>query len=281
MRINRIPQSLRTVNIEDLIDKYATNLDPPPAQALPPAYKPAFSRTNTANSKESVVMTSSPMRKGLKRDRFVIHLKISYGSNILASSDMMGQSDKENAGADLDLPKKRARTANNTLKPSGAAQTRPVSRKVDPSKVLSPKSHNSRTYPQSPVKPFSPAKSALARPVSPIKPGTVAAATASLASLVSNTSTKTGSIRGKLARANMAPPPVPAKRGRPASQSSQTSDSSAQTTIVKRPGVVRKAVSKATGMTAAATGRTKAVGRKEIPAPSATGTGGRTLRSRR
>ncbi|KIW07650.1 uncharacterized protein PV09_01592 [Verruconis gallopava] len=291
MRINRIPQNLRNANIDDLIEKYAEHLEPPQQQKQAyGASKPTLSRTTTAVSKEPIATGSSPMRRGLKRD----------------SSEMMEQSDKENIQAGLDMPKKRAKTADTTTVATAAGPAVPsrgTSRKIDPSKVLSPKSHNSRTYPISPAK-ASPSKPTVARSVSPIKPGTVAAATASLASLVdgpakttksaassrimSKQAAPTGTVRGRGARTGtMAPPPVPSKaagRGRAASQSSQTSDSSAQTTIVRKAGIVRKAVSKATGLTSAASKRTAGArnGKTEsVPAPSAAGACGRTLRSRR
>jgi hypothetical protein len=85
-------------------------------------------------------------------------------------------SDKENEHAvGLDnLPvlknNKRAKAAQ-----AAAPATRTASRTVKANSVLSPRSHNSRTLPRSPIKeysmaPSSPAKSLIARPISPLKP---------------------------------------------------------------------------------------------------------------
>jgi hypothetical protein len=199
------------------------------------------------------------------------------------------------------MPKKRSKTTTASASQAGPVRgTRTTSRKVDPSKVLSPKSHNSRQLPQSPFKqPISPGKSYLARPISPVKPGTVAAATASLASLIApaekprpagRAATKhpagaTGSLRGRrpAAATTMAPPPVPPKTGRGRAASS-SSDTSTGTTVVKtkknaaKKGVIGKMTS---GIATAAGKRATAIKKENIPAPNATGTGGRVLRARR
>jgi hypothetical protein len=218
---------------------------------------------------------------------------------------MAGGSDKENVNLDIDMPKKRTKTVAGSSSAAPAARGgRATSRKVvDPSKVLSPKSHNSRQLPQPPLKaPSSPGKSYLARPVSPAKPGSsVATATASLASMVGpaegsrrapRTATRpgqhataasagpTGSLRGKR---GTAAPPVSQKqgRGRTISNSSDNSTTSVGTTIVtKNTAPARKGlVGKMTGMASAASKR--ATAKREIPAPSASGNGGRVLRARK
>jgi hypothetical protein len=219
---------------------------------------------------------------------------------------MAGGSDKENNNIDIDMPKKRTKTVAGSSSAAPAVRGgRATSRKVvDPSKVLSPKSHNSRQLPQPPLKaPSSPGKSYLARPVSPVKPGSTATtATASLASMVGpaeasrrapRTATRqgqtataasaapTGSLRGK--RGAAAAPPVPQKqgRGRAISNSSDNSNTSVGTTIVtKKAAPARKGLmGKMTGMASAAGKR--ATAKREIPAPSAGGTGGRVLRARK
>jgi Nbl1 / Borealin N terminal len=168
MRINRVPKQLRTTNIAELIDQYSEQLEPSLKRPLPVPQSAVASSKAALNSRIQPIQPSSPARsRGMKRQ----------------SSDMAGGSDKEN---NIDMPKKRTKTTMAGSSEAGPVRaTRTASRKVDPSKVLSPKSHNSRQLPQSPFKqPTSPGKSYLARPISPVKPGTVAAATASLASLI-------------------------------------------------------------------------------------------------
>jgi hypothetical protein len=226
---------------------------------------------------------------------------------------MVGGSDKENINVDMDIdmPKKRTKTVPGSSAAASAVRGgRATSRKViDPSKVLSPKSHNSRQLPQPPLKaPYSPGKSYLARPVSPVKLGSsIATATASVASTAGpaeasrraprtlttqgqHTTTAsaapTGTLRGKrgaAATAAAAGPPVPPKQGRSRaiSNSSDNSNTSAGTTIVtKKNGPAKKGLmGKMTGMANAAGKR--ATSKREIPAPSAGGTGGRVLRARK
>jgi hypothetical protein len=200
------------------------------------------------------------------------------------------------------MPKKRGKITVPSASQAGPVRgARNTSRKVDPSKILSPKSHNSRQLPQSPFKqPTSPGKSYLARPISPVKPGTVAAATASLASLVApaekprpvgrppakQPAGATGSLRGRRPAAAaivMAPPPVPPKAGRRRAASS-SSDTSTGTTVVKtkkapaKKNVIEKMAS---GIATSASKRAAALKKETVPAPSAVGTGGRVLRTRR
>ncbi|EON61948.1 hypothetical protein W97_01166 [Coniosporium apollinis CBS 100218] len=310
MRVNRIPQSLRSTNIMELIDKYSEP-SAPPATAVVPVAKPASQaakRPVKVEASREVQIVPTPVRlQGKKRP-----------------STEMSHSDKENVHIheDLNLPKKRAKTA---AAAANTRATRTASRPVAPSTVLSPKSHNSRTLPQSPFKvtesmfkpPPSPPKSFLARPISPIKPGgVVAAATASLASFVNQKSTAaarpaapsratsratsrqagtvvaptaTGAGRGKKRVGGPAEPVADGGRGR-GSDGSTGSDDSAATTIVaknKAPTAAgrKAAVTKSTAATAAAVGTgTVARGRaaatkKENAAPAAGG--GRVLRARK
>lgn len=281
MRINRAPKQLRTTDIAELIDRYSEHLEVPSRKPLPVPQATASTSKAAQNERPQPAQQSSSTRsRGTKR----------------TSSEMAGGSDKENG---IEMPKKRSKTAQ-TGDPVRAVRT---ASRLDPSKVLSPKSHNSRQLPQSPFKrdspgkPLSPGKSYLARPVSPVKPGTVGTATASLANLVSpaektrptgrqaakQTTVATGSVRGRgRPAAAMAPPPVPPKTGR-GRAASDTSDTSTGTTVVKtKRTVVKKSVvgKVANGIATAAHKRT-ALKREPIPAPSATGTAGRVLRARR
>lgn len=129
-------------------------------------------------------------------------------------SDTMESVDKENVSEsvhNIPNPKKRTKAA------------RGLSRQVtNPSTVLSPKSANSRTLPQSPVRPNlgPPPKSNLSQPVSPFKPlppkvaspakAAAAAATANLAVMVGD---KPRAGRPKAGTGRKATNPEPAVKG--------------------------------------------------------------------
>lgn len=204
----------------------------------------------------------------------------------------MIHADKENApdpSHAIPNPKKRA-------KPT------PASRQVtNPSTVLSPKSSNSRTLPQSPIRPpfGSPQKSHLSRPASPLKPASptknaALIATSTLASLVAEKSavvkTKAGTAR-KVTKPVGEPKPAAgrAKRGAAllaesrtvssSSNSSALSGTSTGTTVVRKIGKVWatanttvNAVKKGVGI--------KPAPRKPVSKVGATGTGSRVLRKR-
>ncbi|ERF70216.1 hypothetical protein EPUS_00404 [Endocarpon pusillum Z07020] len=174
-RINRIPLSLRKANMGELLAKYADTTiakQMPQAgdstKALPavPAAEnhrplPAIPR-DLASSAAKPANSNGPTPVKAPRKR---------------SSEIAILSDKENEPTveadELSNPKnpKRTKTAAGT-KPRAASRTK----KTNAGNVLSPKSHNSRTLPRSPIKdmqppPQSPSKpSYLARPTSPLKP---------------------------------------------------------------------------------------------------------------
>ncbi|QDS68375.1 hypothetical protein FKW77_010742 [Venturia effusa] len=281
MRKNRVPKQLRTINIAGLIEQYSEHLDPP-SKRPPPIPQSITTTSKTAQRARPVPVqqSNSARERGTKR----------------TSAEMAGGSDKENG---IDVPKKRSKTTQ-TGGPVRAART---ASRLDASKVLSPKSHNSRQLPQSPFKrdspgkALSPGKSYLARPVSPVKPGTVAAATASLANIVGpvekarpvgragvkQSTVATGSVRGRgRPPTAMAPPPVPPKTGHRRA-ASDTSDTSTGTTVVKTKRTVAKkgVVGKVTSGIATAAHKRTASKKEPVPAPSATGAGGRVLRARR
>ena len=245
----------------------------------------------------SVVVGSSQRTRGVKRPRYEYGSLFRKHNANRYSTEMSVSSDKENHAADLELPKKRVKTAMGPPSSSAAGRaTRTGSRKVNPSQVLSPKSHNSRTVPhaQSPLR-VSPPRSYLARPISPAKP-MPAAPSASTASVpVSKTrgvtgsrgTTKkpagnavaTGSVRGRGRVGANAPAPQHRQApDRTESRSSLTSDTSAGTTIVKKAAPGRKGViGKVAGLAA---GGKKAAAKKDaaaLPPPSS----GRVLRARK
>ncbi|KAL9072662.1 MAG: hypothetical protein Q9157_005015 [Trypethelium eluteriae] len=289
MRINRIPQALRKANLGDLLAKHLEQESAPkpdPSHASTTVVPPVTKHLSPPKSKVEIDKDATRTR-GTKR-----------------TSNQMTSDDKENETANLAMPKKRAKASGTSAAP--ARSTRTTSRKVNPSQVLSPKSNNSRAFPQSPMRPPPPlAKSHLAKPISPYKPAsTVEAATASLAGLVNDkpkaprapsrqaktgaatttVATAAGAGRGKKA-ASKAPLASVGHGHVRSSDGSNTSDVSAGTTIITKPKVERKAPLKKgsgaqAGVPAAAAKRGGAAqGKKEtgIAAPTE---GRRVLRKR-
>ncbi|KAK4540831.1 hypothetical protein LTR36_008908 [Oleoguttula mirabilis] len=266
MRVNRIPQALRKRNIQELVEEHVEKARPAPPPPVP--------------AKDSIprmaLVSRSPERKSLKRQRCVATGMNHRQKLTLFLSDQMAANDddddKENAPTqpthDLPNPKKRAKTATANTK-----ATRTASRKIVPSTVLSPKSHNSRTLPRSPFKPtiIASDKPSLGRPPSPVKP----------------------SIPQYLALPN---PPASRAPSRQAKQigvtaseaeegrSSEASTTSASTTIVTKPATKR---APAGAVKKAAAAKTTTAGRKPAAAavkkenlPPVPVAGGRTLRKR-
>jgi len=198
----------------------------------------------------------------------------------------MESADKENTVGpvpDIPNPKKRTKVAKG-----------PSRQVTNPSSVLSPKSANSRTFPQSPVRPTlcSPQKPYLSHPASPLKhfspikivsPAKVAtaAATASLASMVGEkskagrpkagttrkasnpTTTKVGNTR---ARRGAGPTHEP-EDVRKASNTSNLSSVSIATTIVNNAKKAPTAASRKRDVGVRAVGKKVATG-TEAPAPA-------------
>ncbi|KAI9722711.1 MAG: hypothetical protein M1812_001642 [Candelaria pacifica] len=162
MRVNRIPMALRKANVGELLAKRTVNTDAKP-ELVAQESKPAEDVETTQKTR-----TVRPQAEELIQDTKAVQPTVKSNPartrGTKRTSDDLASADKENAlTEDLSLPKKRAKTT---------ASTRAASRtKIQPSQVLSPKSSNSRTLPQSPIRPImSPSKSFLARPVSPLKP---------------------------------------------------------------------------------------------------------------
>ncbi|KAJ5781345.1 Borealin-like N-terminal [Penicillium paradoxum] len=148
-RVNRIPVSLRKANIGELLEKH-----------------------NAAMNKQ---LTASPSRKysPAKTSRNIAGISVDPETRTRGASHDPHFSDKENAPAGgepegIKNPKRRVKPA----APGGASRV--VSQEVrgNENRILSPKSNNSRTYPQSPFR-ASPEKGQptyLSRPTSPLKP---------------------------------------------------------------------------------------------------------------
>lgn len=219
-RINRIPMALRKAKMGDLLDKHSLPavvktastsasqaamavILPPKIQEEPLVSVPRGSTTKLLSPIRPVQQTLSSTPRGKKRKT----------SDIVIAADRESETEQQNAPEDkLPVQKnpKRAKTA------TGA---RNVCRTDQPGNVLSPKSHNSRTLPHSPIKdykvaPSSPSKpSYIARPVSPLKPASPLKTAASAA-----TSAISASFHGMMEHAKRSGNPVGSRLTRTASQ---------------------------------------------------------------
>ncbi|KAJ9615008.1 hypothetical protein H2200_001082 [Cladophialophora chaetospira] len=257
-RVNRIPLSVRKMTMGELIaqqqatksqtprappSKQTISVEIPARKPLPPL--PQDQVTSKLPSPARPQPQPAPTR-GKKRMSPEIQIAL----------------DKENEHEQNDsLPvlKNTKRTKTTT-----AQGTRATSRtaKAAPSSVLSPRSHNSRTLPRSPIKdvylPTSPAKSMIARPttaISPIRPtsplksaatAATSAISASMHGMIEHAKRGGTATAAKLSRTaskekkeiaakgKMLPPPKPAVPSAPASPQrtiSQTSTHSSSTDI--------------------------------------------------
>lgn len=163
--------------------------------------------------------------------------------------------DQENEN--IGIPKKRVRGQ------APAPPARTTSRPQIPSQVLSPRSANSRTLPQSPILPSMPTKAAITRPISPLKsaaPMTAGGPASILTSMVEKAKTTRGTGTRKVTtgsnssssttagagRAKKASHPAATKTTRPRNVS-DTSDGSTATTVVTK-AVEKKPTTKRTVM---------------------------------
>ncbi|KAL4996779.1 Borealin N terminal-domain-containing protein [Aspergillus recurvatus] len=217
-RVNRIPVALRKANMGELLEKHNASLraqleNPSPKKYRSPAKGSRnFTAMSASGRKKAATVSPSPRRMRKQHSPAGIY------------------SDKENApasGEQLDVLKNPKRRAN----PGATAGTsRVVSQEVRGAdyRILSPKSSNSRTYPQSPLL-RSPEKaqpsSYLSRPMSPLKPSSP------LKSTTGNyAASRPGSSRGT------APPRPPSSQTkRPASRAA-TAGSRAIRSPLSRPG---------------------------------------------
>lgn len=217
--------------MQDLLDKYAQAQKPLPTVPLP---QKVVHPTLTASTVES---------RGIKRSRLVPENLRSMTTADMAS-DAMPTYDKENehpAGT-LENPKKRMKPAGPISAMALKPPSRTTSRKPGPNTVLSPKSHNSRTFPTSPLKSASPIKdSALPKPTS-------------RATVAKQTRPVSRQIKRPAAQ-----PSAPSTQNIPESSGytahnrpSIGSDDSNGTTIVKKPATSVTVAAKRAAMTATA-----------------------------
>ncbi|KAL3453066.1 Borealin N terminal-domain-containing protein [Aspergillus insuetus] len=178
-RVNRIPIALRKANIGELLEKHNAVLRAQ-LEGSPRKY-----RSPTKGSRNFTAISASGRKKAATASPSPRRVRKHSPAGIY--------SDKENApasGEQLDVIKNPKRR----VKPGAASGTsRIVSQEVRGAdyRILSPKSSNSRTYPQSPLR-ASPEKaqqssSYLSRPMSPLKPSSP---------LKSTSANRTGSSRG-------------------------------------------------------------------------------------
>ncbi|EAW14208.1 uncharacterized protein ACLA_072410 [Aspergillus clavatus NRRL 1] len=205
-RVNRIPIALRKAKMGDLLEKHNTLLRAQQTTLSPRKHASPGKRNVTSASVKAgkrTVSAASPSTRRVKKQ-----------------SHEGTYSDKENApaaGESLDVLKNPKRRAN----PGGTS--RMVSQEVRGAdyRILSPKSLNSRTYPQSPFR-ASPEKSHnsnyLSRPMSPLKPSSpLKSASASGAGVMDNARLRTTKAPTTTAR-----PPSQAQVNRPASRAATT-----------------------------------------------------------
>ncbi|PYH48007.1 uncharacterized protein BP01DRAFT_353898 [Aspergillus saccharolyticus JOP 1030-1] len=252
-RINRIPIALRKANMGELLEKHmrAHQENTSPRKLLSPAKA----------SRNFAAISISPK----------LHKASSSARRVRKQSHEGIYSDKENAPADgesLDVLKNPKRRA----KPGAAAGTsRVVSQEMrgaNDYRILSPKTSNSRTYPQSPLR-ASPEKSTnvtsyLSRPMSPLKPSSPLKGTsASMPGL--------RSVRGPAPSTSVVRPSSQAATRRPASRAATTTTSKTLRSPLPRPAT-RHADRRGSVSSSASSGTTVAVS-KPILTTTTTTTG--------
>ncbi|GES64991.1 Borealin N terminal-domain-containing protein [Aspergillus terreus] len=257
-RVNRIPVALRKANMGELLEKHQA--------ALRAAHGSPSPRKHASPAKDARTFAAIPGSHG--------KIKPSVSSpnarRVKKQSHEGIYSDKENApatGESLDVLKNPKRRA----KPGAAAGTsRVVSQEVRGAdyRILSPKSSNSRTYPQSPLRasPEKPQNSSyLARPMSPLKPSSP---------LKSTSASVSRSTKGAASTSMVGRPPSQAKR--PLSRAAASTKTTRSplprpaTRQLERRGSVSSSAS--SGTTVARPTRTGAGARKATTASTASST---------
>ncbi|OJJ04369.1 hypothetical protein ASPVEDRAFT_136088 [Aspergillus versicolor CBS 583.65] len=253
-RVNRIPVALRKANMGELLEKHNASLRAQSEHPSPRKYRsPAkgsrnFTAISASGRKKAATVSPSPRR-------------------VRKQSPAGIYSDKENApasGEQLDVlknPKRRGKTG------ATPGTSRVVSQEVRGAdyRILSPKSSNSRTYPQSPLR-ASPEKgqssSYLSRPMSPLKPS----------SPLKSTTGNLGSARPGSSRGAAPARPPSSQTMRPASRAATAGPRSVRSPL-SRPGTRqtdrRGSVSSTTSSGTTVTNTKAAPSRKATTASSA------------
>ncbi|KAB8265323.1 Borealin N terminal-domain-containing protein [Aspergillus pseudonomiae] len=266
-RINRIPIALRKVNMGELLEKHNAALRAQQENTSPRKFiSPIKGSRFAAISAKPAMRKASAASPSPRRTKRQSHEGL--------------YSDKENApaaGEQLDVLKNPKRRA----KPGAAAGTsRVVSQEVRGAdfRILSPKSSNSRTYPQSPLRasPEKPQNSSyLSRPMPSLKPSSpLKAAPASLAGSLESARLRT--TKGTPSAATASRPASQASR-RPASRATTASKTTTRSPLprpatrqLERRGSVSSSTSSGTTVTKPT--RTGANARKVTAASTASST---------
>ncbi|KAL6250657.1 hypothetical protein RBB50_002959 [Rhinocladiella similis] len=280
-RVNRIPLALRKMTMGELMAQYDNSQKPRSPVKQPTTLtkdRPLPPLPHQQHKPTSPMRPQPAAARGKKRK----------SSSIRIASDKENENDRLYAQDSLPVQKNTKRTKTATTKPTN---TKPTS-------VLSPRSHNSRTLPRSPIKEYpvntSPTKSMIARPTSPLKPASPlkTAATAVSASMhgmfehakrgaaarLNRTASKDKTTATASTRGVMLPPPrpVPSAPSSPQRTVSQASNhstgtdmstASSGTTVVKPKRGTRAATAKTT--TAKATGATRTASAPKSPPATA------------
>ncbi|OGM39718.1 hypothetical protein ABOM_011508 [Aspergillus bombycis] len=266
-RTNRIPVALRKVNMGELLEKHNTAL-----RAQQENTSPRKLISPIKGSRFAAVSVNPAMRKASAASPSPRRTKRQSHEGLY--------SDKENApaaGEQLDVLKNPKRRG----KPGAAAGTsRVVSQEVRGAdfRILSPKSSNSRTYPQSPLRasPEKPQNSSyLSRPMPSLKPSSpLKAAPASLAGSLESARLRT--TKGTPSTATASRPASQASR-RPASRATTASKTATRSPLsrpatrqLERRGSVSSSTSSGTTVTKPT--RTGANARKVTAASTASST---------
>lgn len=287
-RINRIPMALRKANMGEILERHSLQALPKAVNTTTSASPQKFGVSGTMIQERPLpsILRSpgsklpNPVRPAQQPLSSTPRGKKRKTSEIVIAADKEVESEPQNEGQEsLAVHKnpKRAKT--------NAGGARNISHTNKPGNVLSPKSHNSRTLPQSPTKDHKPTASSpskqsyIARPVSPLKPASPLKSAASAATSAISASfhgmmehakrggnatasklTRTASqekqaAATKTAAGKMLPPPRPATARSASAQSTSSSGSGTSTTTVVKKGTGLRAATKA------------AVGKKTAAAP--------------
>ena len=307
-RINRIPMALRRAKMGELLEKYSVPAQPKAINSIITASPTKFGASGiTIQDRPLPSIPHSPTSKLPSPVRHVQQPlsstprgKKRKTSEIVISVDKESETEHQKAEEDNLAVYKNPKRAKIIVAGGGGARN--ISRSNKPGNVLSPKSHNSRTLPQSPIKDHKPAPSSpskpsyIARPVSPLKPASPLKTAASAA-----TSAISASFHGMMEHAKrgnaaarttsrekhgkMLPPPRPgtARSASAQSSSSASSGMSNTTTVVKKGTGLRaatkpNAVVPKTAMKSTSATAVNAHGKKVVVAEPAAGR--RVLRKR-
>ncbi|KAJ5183914.1 hypothetical protein N7492_001530 [Penicillium capsulatum] len=255
-RVNRIPVSLRKANMGELYEKYTTAISQ--AQTTSPSRKASPAKAPQAYISIDQALSPAGPRDGRSR----------------RTSNEGHYSDKENAPATgepegLKNPKRRGKA------PAAGGASRVVSQEVrgNDHRILSPKSLNSRTYPQSPFR-ASPEKgqpSYLSRPTSPLKPSSPLRAAGAAARPRGATTTAAkdnypqSQAKKTTARAATGPKSVRSPLPRPATRQGERKNSTGTVSSVTSSGTTVAKPTRTTGIRKATTSAAAATKKPVVP----------------